>query len=97
MYGLYLIEKRLPLQQTEDYVHRKKEDFLNEFMEYMDRKQYFYIEEEMRYLAKKQSLSKEYGVFLQNSYYKYCQNSVLEKAIDIALDICKKADNEVRA
>lgn len=97
LYGLYLIEKRLSHQQKENYVHRKKEDFLKKLMEYMDKENYFYIGEEMRYLAKKWNLGKEYGVFLQNSYYKYCQNPVLEKAVDIALDICEKIDNEVRA
>lgn len=89
MYGLYLVEKKMPGQSKES-ISDKKQKFIQEAEKYMIENNYFYIEEEMQYLAKKHDLRKEYGVFLQHSIYKYSQNPVLEKMIHIALDICDK-------
>lgn len=83
MYGLFLLEQNVKKDNLEDMKHI----FIQKLMEYMHDKKIFYIEEEITHLAQLK-MEVMYGQFLQESYYKYCENHVLKKAIELVEEIC---------
>lgn len=87
MYGLYLIEEESYEQSVPNEISTRKSLMIDRFTQYLDEQKVFYIREEMVQISNL-NLSVLFKKFLQNSYEKYYGNTILDKAVTLAMEIC---------